>query len=155
MTKKIVGESNSNLGSSFDDFLDEEGILSEVRSEVSAELKMRTPTPGPWRIKIKDQNERPVIMGSDDMGVCEMSLGFWDDDIQPVANAHLVAASPQMLKMIKNKEWIKVGCGIIVCIYCQGHAPDSNTNNEKGHAHDCEYVELMNTVQVPCEKTTI
>jgi len=63
-----------------------------------------THTPGPWKVTAGIV-DNPRLMVEDDIGnpVCAMSLrGVYGDTVKMTANAHLIAAAPEMLEALER-----------------------------------------------------
>ena len=93
-------------------------------------------TEGPWKI---DSFEKTYYYGyhrieaSNERGIADI---FWTEDasIEDEANAHLIAAAPDMIEVLKRLEWVKEhapgGTYFLVCPICGAtkgapHADDS------------------------------
>jgi len=58
-------------------------------------------TPGPWRVD-DDGVDYPLIIGNDEKYVCEIL--FHPQPSQQVANAHLIAAAPDLYEALETAE---------------------------------------------------
>ena len=61
-------------------------------------------TPGPWKVTAGIV-DNPRLIVEDDIGnpVCAMSLrGVYGDTVKMTANAHLIAAAPEMLAILEE-----------------------------------------------------
>jgi len=65
-------------------------------------------TPGPWEVRLDDSTFGPKLEihqeGAENrVPICERDLGFNDDvDEESKANAHLIAAAPEMYEAIEG-----------------------------------------------------
>lgn len=60
-------------------------------------------TPGPWHFdRDLDPENEPVIWSSDGFNVATVETGAARDEDQIVANAHLIAAAPELLAVCRE-----------------------------------------------------
>lgn len=69
----------------------------------------------------------------------------WDkNDERARAKVSLIAAAPELLKMLKRHEYVhQEDWGIDWCPECGGVKPGSGTDMQEGHKPDCELAALI------------
>jgi hypothetical protein len=91
------------------------------------------PSPGPWRLVVKDG----VQMIEDANGRDLMDDERYYPSV-PVSDAdwHLIAAAPEMLDFIRGLEWHRYTYGGMVCPICCRYERD-------GHSDDCKLAAVL------------
>ena len=102
-------------------------------------------TPGPWSISFQTTGERQLWqcadIGNRDKGAHIVSVEWAGPDYggtlktigEAHANAHLIAAAPELLAALERVEWIPEGGseGRLMCAWCYEH-------KQAGHTSDCQ-----------------